>query len=69
MKNTEIWIFIFILGLLGLNWPFLEIFHTDAAEYLFSFWLIFIILIAFAVYRTEARKTKNKWLKANNIKN
>lgn len=69
MKNTEIWIFIFILGLLCLNWPFLEIFHTDVAEYLFSFWLIFIILIAFAVYRTEDRKAKSKWLKANNIKN
>jgi hypothetical protein len=58
MKNTEVWIFIFILGLLGLNWPLLEIFHTDVAEYLFAFWLIFIILIAFAVYRTEDKKAK-----------
>jgi uncharacterized membrane protein YuzA (DUF378 family) len=57
MKNTEVWIFIFILGLLGLNWPLLEIFHTDVVKYLFAFWLIFIILIAFAVYRTERART------------
>lgn len=62
MKNTEVWIFIFIIGLIGLNWPLLEIFHTGVAEYLFAFWLIFIILIAFAVYKTEDKKavTSNK---------
>lgn len=48
MKNTEIWIFIFILGLLGLNWPFLEIFRTEVTTYLFVFWLVFIGLVAFA---------------------
>lgn len=48
MKNTEIWVFIFILGLLGLNWPLLEIFHTTVVAYLFVFWVLFIILIAFA---------------------
>jgi apolipoprotein N-acyltransferase len=58
MEKNEIWIFIFTVGLIGLNWPLLEIFHTDVAEYLFAFWLIFIILIAFAVYRTEDKKDK-----------
>ncbi len=48
MKNTEIWVFIFILGLLGLNWPIIEIFHTSVVAYLFVVWIFFIILIAFA---------------------
>jgi len=54
MRNPEIWIFIFILGLLGLNWPFLEIFHVNVVGYLFSFWLLFIALVALAV-----RKNRN----------
>ncbi len=53
MKNAEIWVFIFILGLLGLNWPLLEIFHTSVAAYLFVIWILFIILIA-----VGARKEK-----------
>lgn len=48
MKNTEIWIFIFILGLLFLNWPVLEIFRIEVVSYLFIFWAVFIGLIAFA---------------------
>jgi hypothetical protein len=48
LKNTEIWVFIFILGLLGINWPILEIFHTQVATYLFVTWVLFIILIVFA---------------------
>ena len=53
MKNPEIWVFIFILGLLGLSWPILEIFHTSVVAYLFVIWILFIILIAFG-----ARKGK-----------
>jgi len=49
MRNTEIWVFIFFLGLLGLNWPVLEIFHTEVLPYLFLFWLFLVILIAVAV--------------------
>jgi len=53
MKNTEIWVFIFILGLLFLNWPVLEIFRIEVVRYLFVFWAIFIGLIAFATYKTK----------------
>lgn len=49
--NAELWIFLFIVGLLGLNWPLLEIFHTDEAIYLFSFWLLFILFIAVVAYK------------------
>ena len=53
MRNPEIWIFIFILGLLGLNWPFLEIFNVSVISYLFIFWFLFILLVAFAVRKTR----------------
>lgn len=53
MKHTEIWVFIFSLGLLSLNWPFLEIFHTYVVVYLFVVWLLFIILVAFSAHRKE----------------
>ncbi len=52
MKNTEIWVFIFSLGLLSLNWPFLEIFYTKVVAYVFVIWILFIILIAIAAHKT-----------------
>ncbi len=52
MKNTGIWVFIFSLGLLALNWPFLEIFYTQVVAYLFVTWILFIALIAVAAHRT-----------------
>ena len=57
MKNTEIWVFIFILGLLFLNWPVLEIFHIEVVRYLFVFWAVFIGLIAFATYKSKKWET------------
>lgn len=60
MKNTEIWLFIFILGLLGLNWPLIEIFHTDVVAYLFVFWLLFILLVAYGAYTSKTRELRNK---------
>jgi hypothetical protein len=58
MRNPEIWIFIFILGLLGLNWPFLDIFHVNVVTYLFSFWLLFIFLVAFAVRKNRNNRSE-----------
>jgi hypothetical protein len=56
LKNTEIWVFIFSLGLLSLSWPALEIFYTNIAAYLFVIWILFIILMAFATHRTNGHK-------------
>lgn len=53
MRNPEIWVFIFFLGLLGMNWPLLEIFNVEVASYLFVFWLFFIILVSFAVRKMK----------------
>lgn len=51
--ESGIWIFILIIGLLGLNWPFLEVFHAEVTLYLFAFWVAFIGLIAFASYKNR----------------
>ena len=68
MGKKDIWILIFLLGILGLNWPFLEIFHPNEIAYLFFFWLIFILLILFGAYKTD--KNVNKRLRTdNNINN
>ena len=57
MKNTEIWVFIFSLGLLSLNWPFLEIFYTTAVFYLFVTWILLIVLVAIASHKTNSNKS------------
>ena len=46
MSDVTVWVAVFILGLLGLNWPLLEIFHEDPFTYLLAFWLLFVILVA-----------------------
>ncbi len=53
MKRTEIWVFIFILGLVGLNWPLLEIFRRETVVYLFGVWIVIIALIAFSTRKSD----------------
>jgi len=58
LRNAEISIFLFIMGLLGVNWPILEIFHASVAVYLFTFWLIFIV--ATALYSNSQKDVRKK---------
>ncbi len=44
---------LFIIGILGFNWPFIEIFSRGVAAYLFVFWLVFIIMGAVTGFRTH----------------
>jgi hypothetical protein len=46
MSDVAVWIVIFHLGLLGLNWPVLEAFRGSLFEYLLAFWLLFVLLVA-----------------------
>jgi hypothetical protein len=46
MQDVTVWVAIFILGLLCLNWPLLSIFHDDPFAYLLVFWLFFVLLVA-----------------------
>jgi len=46
MHDVTVWVAIFVLGLLGLNWPLLGIFHDGPFVYLIVFWLFFVLLVA-----------------------
>ncbi|MBZ0156925.1 MAG: hypothetical protein K8I29_12045 [Alphaproteobacteria bacterium] len=59
MRSTEIGVFIFLLGLLGLNWPFLEIFRLHVGAYLAVFWIVFIVLVAVASRYSGGRSGPN----------
>ncbi len=51
--RRDIWIFLFSIGFLLLNWPLLSIFKYSMATYLFVIWLFFIILIFVASIFSE----------------
>ena len=46
--RRDIWIFLFFIGVLLFSWPFLSIFKHSLPAYLFTIWLVFIILILIA---------------------
>jgi len=46
MQNKELWFFIFFIGTLLLNWPFLDIFSMSLPLYLFGTWGLFIIIVS-----------------------
>lgn len=45
MNNKELWIFLFVTGLLCFNWPFLEIFAGVLPLYFFLVWPGFILIM------------------------
>ncbi|MBI5848418.1 MAG: hypothetical protein HZB31_10820 [Nitrospirae bacterium] len=45
MKNKEFWVFLFILGALLFNWPFLDIFSLVLPYYFFGVWSLFILVV------------------------
>jgi hypothetical protein len=53
MSDVAVWIVLFHLGLLGMNWPLLEVFRGALYEYLLVFWLLFVLLVARAARRGD----------------
>jgi hypothetical protein len=47
----DFWIFLFVIGLILFSWPFMSIFMDDLVLYLFSAWLLLIVLVFLAVRR------------------
>jgi len=56
--TSEILIFVFALGILCLSWPLLEIFRPELVVYLFVFWFVYIITVAFIDYRVNHHKKR-----------
>ena len=57
MNSKELWPFLFLVGALLFNWPFLDIFSVSLPYYLFGVWGIFILIVG--VFMTVIRKKKN----------
>ena len=45
MKTTELWLFLLLIGVLALNWPFLAVFGANLPVYLFLAWSLLIAAI------------------------
>jgi len=42
----EGWLFLFFMGLLLLNWPFLKVFKAVLPYYLFVVWVLLVVAVA-----------------------
>lgn len=51
MKGSDRWFFIFLLGILLFNWPFLTIFEDSLPSALFGLWVLFIGIAAIFIFR------------------
>lgn len=56
MVTKEHWGFLFVLGALALNWPFLYIFGAALPYYLFSVWALVIICTGLLASKDGKRK-------------
>lgn len=57
MRSNDLWIFLFLLGVLVFNWPFLTIFEKSLPYGLFILWSLFIGFIAFFAVRRDRDRT------------
>jgi hypothetical protein len=55
MKNKEFWIFLFFLGTLLFNWPFLDIFSLVLPYYFFGVWSFFILVVGIVATLKETK--------------
>jgi hypothetical protein len=59
MNSKEIWLFLFLVGTLLFNWPFLVIFGLKLPYYLFGVWGIFIVVINIFIKKTSRPGNKS----------
>jgi len=58
MNSKELWLFLFLLGTLLFNWPFLDIFNPSLPHYLFGVWGIFIIAVSIFITKITIKKNQ-----------
>jgi hypothetical protein len=51
--RKDIWIFLFLLGLLLFSWPIISIFKDNFSIYPFLIWIVFIILIFVTTFLSD----------------
>ena len=59
MIGNEIWPFLFFLGLLFLNWPFLDLFKPYLPYYLFFVWGLFILIVGLLISHVAGKKRRD----------
>ncbi|TAN39130.1 MAG: hypothetical protein EPN25_12385 [Nitrospirae bacterium] len=59
MVGRELWAFLFMIGFLVFNWPFLEIFSDFLPYFLFGVWGVFITAVYLVIQVTERKGKKN----------
>jgi len=55
MKNREFWVFLFFVGTLLFNWPFLDIFSLVLPYYFITVWSLFILLVCVVATLKETK--------------
>ncbi len=58
MRGGDRWVFLFFLGVLVFNWPFLTIFENSHFTALLTLWVLFILLTA--AFSAFSDKDKNR---------
>ena len=51
--RKELGVFLFVLGIFLLNWPFLKIFEHALPLYIFSAWFLFILIMMLSEIRSR----------------
>lgn len=46
MTRSEIWVFLFAIGVMLFSWPIMSIFKDNLIPYLFIVWFLFIAIVA-----------------------
>jgi hypothetical protein len=56
MNHKEFWLFLFSLGALLFNWPFLDMFNMILPYYFLGAWALFIFIVCVVVTVSEKRE-------------
>jgi|WetSurMetagenome_2_1015567.scaffolds.fasta_scaffold520694_2 hypothetical protein len=54
--HKETWPFLFFLGVLFLNWPFLDLFKENLPYYIFTVWALFILVVGLLITFSKKKK-------------
>jgi hypothetical protein len=58
MHSKEIWAFVFLLGLLGFNYPIMDLVKVTLPYYLYTLWALLILIIGILVTIRERGEKK-----------
>jgi LPXTG-motif cell wall-anchored protein len=54
--HKETWPFLFLLGVLFFNWPFIDLFKPNLPYYIFTAWGLFILVVGLLITFSKKKK-------------